>query len=131
VSAALVVGRPVRSAHRHSHRCGSGAARSCASWKPRPESRASSWPNGHASITSPWTAPARIDPAWLREQYLTHRRSYTDTAAELGVADMTVIAAARRHHIPSRPQGVHSRPEMLTKPSPACPPTSAGRSKAA
>jgi hypothetical protein len=27
---------------------------------------------------------------------------------------MTVIAAARRHHIPSRPPGVHSRPEMIT-----------------
>lgn len=27
---------------------------------------------------------------------------------------MTVIAAARRYHIPSRPPGVHSRPEMIT-----------------
>ncbi|HEX9354502.1 MAG TPA: TniQ family protein [Streptosporangiaceae bacterium] len=59
--------------------------------------------------------PAPIDPAWLREQYLTRRRSYTDIAAELGVQDVTVIAAARRHHMPSRPPGVHSRPEMLAK----------------
>jgi hypothetical protein len=29
--------------------------------------------------------------------------------------DMTVIAAARRHGIPSRPPGVHSRPEMITR----------------
>lgn len=60
-------------------------------------------------------ATAPIDPDWLREQYLTRRRSYTDIAAELGVIDATVIAAARRHGIPSRPQGVHSRPEMLTR----------------
>src|SRR6266702_1749613 len=63
----------------------------------------------------PVDGTARIDPGWLREQYLARRRSYTDIAAELGVIDMTVIAAARRHGIPSRPQGVHSRPEMLTK----------------
>jgi hypothetical protein len=62
----------------------------------------------------PVDGTARIDPAWLRKQYLTHRRFYTGIAAELGVTDMTVITAARRHHIPSRPQGVHSRPEMLT-----------------
>jgi DNA-binding transcriptional ArsR family regulator len=63
----------------------------------------------------PVDGTARIDPGWLREQYLARRRSYTDIAAELGVIDMTVIAAARRHGIPSRPQGVHSHPEMLTK----------------
>jgi hypothetical protein len=59
--------------------------------------------------------PAPLDPAWLREQYITRRRSYTDIAAELGVQDVTVIAAARRHHIPSRPPGVHSRSEMISK----------------
>jgi hypothetical protein len=58
--------------------------------------------------------PAPIDPDWLRQQYLTRRRSYTNIAAELGVLDVTVIAAARRHGIPSRPPGVHSRPEMIT-----------------
>jgi Bacterial regulatory helix-turn-helix protein, lysR family len=58
--------------------------------------------------------PAPIDPDWLREQYLTRHRSYTDLASELGVLDVTVIAAARRHGIPSRPPGVHSRPEMIT-----------------
>jgi hypothetical protein len=59
--------------------------------------------------------PAPIDPAWLREQYLIRQRSYTSIAAELGVWDMTVIAAARRYGIPSRPPGVHSRPEMITR----------------
>ncbi|HEY2579900.1 MAG TPA: TniQ family protein [Streptosporangiaceae bacterium] len=58
--------------------------------------------------------PLPIDPQWLREQYITHQRSYTDIAAELGVTDVTVIAAARRHGITSRPPGVHSHPEMIT-----------------
>jgi hypothetical protein len=58
--------------------------------------------------------PAPINPDWLREQYLTRQRSYTSIAAELGVRDVTVIAAARRHEIPSRPPGVHSHPEMIS-----------------
>ena len=64
---------------------------------------------------------APIDPDWLRGQYLIRQRSYTDIAAELGVQDVTVIAAARRHRIPSRPPGVHSRPEMITTLSPHIP----------
>ncbi|MGH3168590.1 MAG: hypothetical protein ACRDN0_22250, partial [Trebonia sp.] len=56
--------------------------------------------------------PAPIDPQWLRDQYA--RRSYSDIAAELGVATETVSAAARRHQITGRPKGVHSRPEMFT-----------------
>jgi hypothetical protein len=59
--------------------------------------------------------PASIDMGWLREQYITRQRSYTGIAAELGVQDVTVIAAARRYGIPSRPRGVHSRPEMITR----------------
>jgi DNA-binding transcriptional ArsR family regulator len=59
--------------------------------------------------------PAPIDAGWLREQYITRQRSWADIAAELGVQDVTVIAAARRHGICSRPKGVHSRPEMITR----------------
>jgi hypothetical protein len=62
-------------------------------------------------LTSAWQ-PTPIDPQWLRDQYA--RRSYSDIAAELDVSVMTVIAAARRHQIPSRPKGVHSRPDMIT-----------------
>jgi len=69
----------------------------------------------HGITLSSAPEPAPIDPDWLREQYLTRQRSYPDIAAELGVADMTVLAAARRFGIPSRPPGVHSRPEMITK----------------
>jgi DNA-binding transcriptional ArsR family regulator len=63
------------------------------------------------SVTSAFQ-PAPIDADWLREQYLSRRRSYSDIAAELGVR--TEIAAARRYNIPSRPAEVHSRPEMIT-----------------
>jgi hypothetical protein len=69
----------------------------------------------HGITVSSAFDPAPIDADWLREQYITRQRSYTDIAAELGVVDMTVIAAARRHGIPSRPPGVHSRPEMITR----------------
>jgi hypothetical protein len=54
------------------------------------------------------TRPSPIDPQWLRDQYA--RRSYSGIAAEFGVTTETVIAAARRHGMPSRPQGVRSRP---------------------
>jgi DNA-binding transcriptional ArsR family regulator len=64
---------------------------------------------------------APIDADWLREQYLTRQRSFTDIAAELDVMVMTVIAAARRSGIPSRPPGVHSRPEMITRLGPDIP----------
>ncbi|HVA61366.1 MAG TPA: hypothetical protein VNG13_12650 [Mycobacteriales bacterium] len=62
-------------------------------------------------LTNAWQ-PTPIDPQWLRDQYA--RRSYSDIAAELDVSVMTVIAAARRHGIASRPKGVHSRPDMIT-----------------
>jgi hypothetical protein len=73
-------------------------------------------------LTSAWD-PAPIDPSWLREQYLHRKRSYTDIAAELGVLDVTVIAAARRHDIPSRPPGVHSQPVMIAALSSDIPPS--------
>lgn len=75
---------------------------------PNPGSRARSWPKRACELQIPVDGTARIDRRWLAEQYLVRHRSYTDIAAQLGVTDMTVIAAARRHHIPSRPSGVHS-----------------------
>ncbi len=69
----------------------------------------------HGITLSSASAPAPIDGDWLREQYQTQYRSYADIAAELGVRPETVIASARRHHIPSRPFTVHSRPEMTTR----------------
>jgi len=76
----------------------------------------------HGITPASASRPAPINGGWLREQYLTRHRSYTAIAAELGVRPETVIATARRHHIPSRPFTVHSRPEMITKLSSEIPP---------
>jgi hypothetical protein len=72
------------------------------------------------AVTSAYS-PAPIDPDWLREQYLHRKRSYAGIAAELGVQDVTVIAAARRHRITSRPPGVRSQPAMITTLGPGIP----------
>jgi DNA-binding transcriptional ArsR family regulator len=62
-----------------------------------------------------WTRELAVRRGWGFEQYQARHRSYAGIAAELGVRPETVIAAARRHHIPSRPFTVHSRPEMTTR----------------
>jgi DNA-binding transcriptional LysR family regulator len=59
--------------------------------------------------------PTPIDPHWLREQYLTHGRSFTDIAADLGLSEMTVNRAAHRFGIPIRPAGVTSHPQMIAR----------------
>lgn len=74
---------------------------------------------GITLATSP--APIPIDQDWLRQQYCHKRRSITDIAAELGVTGSTVERAMRRARIPSRPQGVHSFPDMLTTLDPNIP----------
>ncbi|MCC3318314.1 TniQ family protein [Nocardia africana] len=53
-------------------------------------------------------APARIDPGWLREQYLDRRRNMTDIATELGMAQGAVANALGKLGIPARPSGVAS-----------------------
>ncbi|GGW90328.1 TniQ family protein [Streptomyces lomondensis] len=58
--------------------------------------------------------PFPMDPAWLREQYLTHKRSTLDIASELGTEDETVRRRLKRLNIPLRPPGVHSR-TIMTK----------------
>ncbi|WP_128433219.1 TniQ family protein [Streptomyces cyaneus] len=58
--------------------------------------------------------PFPIDPAWLREQYLTHKRSTHDIAEELGTDDETVRRRLKHLKIPLRPPGVHSR-TIMTK----------------
>jgi hypothetical protein len=57
--------------------------------------------------------PTPIDPAWLREQYVTRCRSFPDIAAELGLADMIVTRAAHRLGIPVRAPGVTSQACMI------------------
>ncbi|HJQ45768.1 MAG TPA: TniQ family protein [Amycolatopsis sp.] len=56
-----------------------------------------------------------IDEQWLREQYLVKHRSFPDIAAECGISDMTVIRCAHEYGIASRPSGVSSHPQMVTK----------------
>lgn len=48
-------------------------------------------------------APTRIDPLWLREQYLERRRNMADIAAELGTIPGVIANALERFDIPTRP----------------------------
>ncbi|WP_331758360.1 TniQ family protein (plasmid) [Nocardia sp. NBC_01377] len=48
-------------------------------------------------------APTRIDPTWLREQYLDRRRNMSDIAAELGTIHGVIANALERFDIPARP----------------------------
>lgn len=54
-----------------------------------------------------------IDEAWLREQYLNRKRSFPDIATGLDVSEMTVIRAAHRYGIPTRPADGTSHPDMI------------------
>ncbi|MFC8869380.1 LysR family transcriptional regulator [Streptomyces sp. NPDC057148] len=58
--------------------------------------------------------PFPIDETWLREQYLTRKRSTLDIAEELGTEDETVRRRLRHLNVPLRPPGVHSR-TIMTK----------------
>ena len=58
--------------------------------------------------------PFPINETWLREQYLTHKRSTLDIAEELGTEDETVRRRLKHLKIPLRPPGVHSR-TIMTK----------------
>lgn len=46
-----------------------------------------------------------LDPAWLREEYLTWQRSIDDIAAEIGCPIHALNRFAREHGIPVRPRG--------------------------
>ncbi|AMW12422.1 hypothetical protein A4E84_24795 [Streptomyces qaidamensis] len=59
--------------------------------------------------------PVPMDESWLREQYLTHKRSTADIAAQLGTEDETVRRRFLQLGIPLRPPGVHSRTIMTAK----------------
>jgi Bacterial regulatory helix-turn-helix protein, lysR family len=63
---------------------------------------------------------ARRVSSWRKEilRADTVSKPLCSAAASAAIMDVTVIAAARRHSIPSRPPGVHSRPEMITPLSP-------------
>jgi molybdenum-dependent DNA-binding transcriptional regulator ModE len=46
-----------------------------------------------------------LDPAWLREEYLTWHRSLDDIAAQIGCPIQTLNRFAHQHGIPVRPRG--------------------------
>lgn len=59
--------------------------------------------------------PHPIDEDWLREHYLTRKRSTYDIAQEVGTEDETIRRRLQRLGIALRPQGVHSRTVMTAK----------------
>ncbi|MDK0524806.1 TniQ family protein [Streptomyces sp. ML-6] len=65
--------------------------------------------------------PHPIDEDWLREQYLTHKRSTYDIAQAIGTEDETIRRRLQRLGIPLRPRGVHSRTVMTAKLAPSIP----------
>jgi DNA-binding MarR family transcriptional regulator len=65
--------------------------------------------------------PHPIDEDWLREQYLTHKRSTYDIAREVGTQDETIRRRLQHLAIALRPQGVHSRTVMTAKLDPSIP----------
>ena len=62
-----------------------------------------------------------LDPAWLREEYLTWHRSLDNIAAQLGCPIQTLNRFAREHSIPVRPRGT----KVFSAPStaPGCHPS--------
>ncbi|MER7903010.1 TniQ family protein [Streptomyces sp. NPDC095614] len=59
--------------------------------------------------------PVPMDETWLREQYLTRKRSTADIAAQLGTESETVRRRFLQLGIPLRPPGVHSRTVLTAK----------------
>jgi hypothetical protein len=62
-----------------------------------------------------------LDPTWLREQYLTRRRTLPDIAAELGIPLTSLNRHAAKLGIPFRPPGPASHATALAQPDPALP----------
>lgn len=77
--------------------------------------------NAGITLNDP-TAYKQIDPGWLTDQYTNQHRSFPQIAAELGMTETTVMAAARRCGIASRSPGVVSHPDMITELDPAIAP---------
>ncbi|WP_326657780.1 TniQ family protein [Streptomyces sp. NBC_00385] len=59
--------------------------------------------------------PLPIDETWLREQYLTQRRSTGNIAQQIGIEYETIRRRLKQLDIPLRPQGVHSRTVMIAQ----------------
>ena len=64
-----------------------------------------------------------LDPAWLREEYLTWHRSLDDIAAQVGCPIQTLNRFARDHGIPVRTRGtsIYMPASSAPRPPPARP----------
>jgi len=61
--------------------------------------------------------PIAVDPEWLRVEYLEHRRTLPDLAAEVGMTAPNLARIAMQHGIALRRRGGASHAASLTKPS--------------
>jgi hypothetical protein len=61
-----------------------------------------------------------LDPAWLREEYLTWHRPLDDIAAQIGCPVQTLNRFARDHGIPVRPRGIST---FIAAAAPGCHPS--------
>jgi DNA-binding MarR family transcriptional regulator len=59
----------------------------------------------------------KVDPAWLRTEYVDRRRTLPDLAAEVGTTPSTIARIACRHGIPLRERGGASHEASLTAPA--------------
>lgn len=57
-----------------------------------------------------------VDPEWLRVEYLDHRRTLPDIAAEVGTTAPNIARIARAHGIPLRSRGGPSHADSLAVP---------------
>jgi hypothetical protein len=62
-----------------------------------------------------------IDPVWLREQYITRKRTLPDIAAELGMSPPNLSRCAIGLDIPLRPRGGASHAAAVAEPDKALP----------
>ncbi len=56
-------------------------------------------------MVAPHGAPELHDPAWLRHEYVTNRRSTIAIAHQLGCSPNTIRNRLRAHNIPLRAPG--------------------------
>jgi hypothetical protein len=61
-----------------------------------------------------------LDPAWLREEYLTWHRPLDDITAQIGCPVQTLNRFARDHGIPVRPRGIST---FIAAAAPGCHPS--------
>jgi hypothetical protein len=73
-------------------------------------------------VSGPGRRPVHeIDSSWLREQYVTRKRTLPDIAAELSMSPVNLGRHARSLGVPLRPRGGASHAAALTEPDQTMP----------